>query len=105
MKTQLILIARYARLWRIEESFRINKHTLKMRPIFHFKPERIQAHIAICYMAFSVLRHMEYQVSLTQKLSVNRIIQTLMSVQASIYRHERTRDQYRVPSAFSLEAP
>ena len=98
------LIARYARLWKIEESFRINKHTLKMRPIFHFKPERIQAHIAICYMAFSVLRHMEYQVSLTQKLSVNRIIQTLMSVQASIYRHKRTRDRYRVPSAFSLEA-
>lgn len=98
------LIARYARLWRIEESFRINKHTLKMRPIFHFKPERIQAHIAICYMAFSVLRHMEYQISLTQKLSVTRIIETLMDVQASIYIHKRTRDRYRVPSAFSLEA-
>ena len=37
------IIARYARLWKIEESFRINKHNLQMRPIFHYKPERIQA--------------------------------------------------------------
>ena len=29
------LISRYARLWIIEESFRVNKHTLEMRPIFH----------------------------------------------------------------------
>ncbi len=48
------LLARYARLWKIEESFRLNKHTLSMRPLFHFKKERIHAHIAICYMAFAV---------------------------------------------------
>ncbi len=48
------IISRYARLWKIEESFRLNKHTLSMRPIFHFKT-RIHAHIAICYMAFAVL--------------------------------------------------
>ncbi|NDH09794.1 MAG: IS1634 family transposase [Gammaproteobacteria bacterium] len=55
--THATIISRYARLWKIEESFRLNKCTLSMRPIFHFKTERIHAHIAICYMAFSVLRH------------------------------------------------
>lgn len=98
------LLGRYRRLWRIEESFRINKHTLKMRPIFHFKPERIQTHIAICYMAFSVLRHVEYRVNLTKKVTVNRILETLMDVQASILIHRNTKDRYRMPSRFSHDA-
>jgi len=95
------LIARYARLWIIEESFRINKHLLKMRPIFHWKPERIHAHIAICYMAFTLLRHLQYRVALTQKISPEIIIEELMQVQASIHIHKRTKDLYRVPGNFS----
>jgi transposase len=98
------LITRYAQLWKIEESFRINKHTLKMRPIFHFKPERIHAHIAICYMAFSVLRHLEYQVNLTQKISRDTILDTLFNVQASIHIHKKTKDLYRLPGYFSNDA-
>lgn len=98
------IISKYANLWKIEESFRINKHTLKMRPIFHWKPDRIHSHIAICYMTFSVLRHLQYRVNLTQKISVDRIIETLNDVQASIYRHKRTGDRYRVPGFFSNNA-
>lgn len=63
------LLMRYGRLWKIEESFRINKNTLSMRPIFHFKTERIHAHIALCYMAFAILRHMEYVVGLTKNIT------------------------------------
>jgi transposase len=98
------VISRYSRLWKIEESFRINKHTLSMRPIFHFKPERIKAHIAICYMAFSVLRNMEYKVKLTQKISPERMIDELVNVQASLYRHTPTNRLYRMPGAFSNDA-
>lgn len=98
------LIARYARLWVIEESFRINKHTLQMRPIFHWVPPRIHAHIAICYMNFSVLKHLQYRVNLTQKISVNEILDELLNVQASIYVHKKTKDKYRVPGHFSNEA-
>jgi hypothetical protein len=98
------LIARYAKLWKIEESFRINKHTLQMRPIFHFKPERIHAHIAICYMAFSVLRHLEYRVNLTQKISVHSILEELLNVQASIHLHKKTFDRYRLPGYFTNQA-
>ena len=77
------ILAKYGRLWKIEESFRINKHTLSMRPIYHFKPERIKAHIALCFMAFSVLRHMEYRIKLTQKISLESMLDELMHVQAS----------------------
>jgi transposase len=90
-------LARYARLLKIEESFRINKHTLSMRPIYHFKPERIKAHIALCFMAFSVLRHMEYHIKLTQKLSLEVMLDELTHVQASFYRHLPTGKIYRIP--------
>lgn len=98
------LIARYARLWVIEESFRINKHQLKMRPIFHWKSERIHAHIAICYMAFSIVRHLQYRVNLMQKVSVDCIIDELLNVQASIYKHKKNGDLYRIPGSFSNNA-
>lgn len=98
------IIARYCGLWKIEESFRINKHTLRMRPVFHFKPERIKAHIAICYMAFSTLRNLEYQVSLRQKVSVEKILHELFNVQSSIHMHKITKDLYRVPGVFSNTA-
>jgi transposase len=98
------ILSRYARLWKIEESFRLNKCTLSMRPIFHFKTERIHAHIAICYMAFAVLRHMEYIVNLTQKISPQFILEELMEVQSSILKDTLTGKQYRMPSRFSHTA-
>ena len=98
------LIMRYGRLWKIEESFRMNKHTLSMRPIYHFKPERIKAHIALCYMAFTVLRHMEYRVRLTQKISPEVMIDELLNVQASLYRHMPTGRLYRMPGKFTHHA-
>jgi transposase len=98
------LIARYARLWVIEESFRINKHTLEMRPIFHWVPPRIHAHIAICYMTFSVLKQLQYRVNLTQKISINEILDELLNVQASIHIHKKTKDKYRLPGYFSNKA-
>lgn len=99
-----VILGRYARLWVIEDSFRVNKHTLAMRPIFHYKPERIKAHIALCYMAFATLRRLQYQVNLMQKISVHQIIEELASVQASIYVHKKSKDRYRVPGAFSQTA-
>jgi transposase len=98
------VLQHYARLWIIEESFRINKHTLAMRPIYHFKKERIEAHIALCYMAFSLLRHLQYHVNLTQKISPASIIDELLAVQSSIYVHTTTFHKYRVPGLFSNNA-
>ena len=53
------LLNMYCSLWKIEELFRINEHTLKMRPIYHRLSRRIRAHILICFLAYTVLRHTE----------------------------------------------
>ena len=49
-------IAKYRELWQIEDCFRTTKHDLKIRPMYHWKDRRIEAHLMICFMAFSRLR-------------------------------------------------
>jgi transposase len=99
------LLTRYRRLWVIEESFRTLKHGLAVRPIYHFKPERIQAHIGLCYLAFALTRHAQQRIKLAQSaMSLQRIRAALHGVQASIVQHKTTQAKYRMPSAFSHEA-
>lgn len=99
------LLARYRLLWVIEESFRTIKHSLAVRPIYHFKPERIQAHIGICYLAFALARHAQQRIKLAQQaMSVERIRAALHGVQASILEHTKTHAKYRMPSVFSQDA-
>jgi transposase len=50
----------YHTLWKIEESFRIMKSTLEIRPIFHWTPERIRGHFLICFLAFMLERRLEF---------------------------------------------
>ena len=55
------ILAAYHGLWQIEQTFRITKTNLAIRPVFHYSPERIQAHILICYMALSLMRTIEFK--------------------------------------------
>ncbi|MFV1969105.1 MAG: IS1634 family transposase, partial [Pirellulaceae bacterium] len=40
-------IEQYRKLWQIEDCFRVAKHDLRIRPIFHWTPARVRAHILI----------------------------------------------------------
>jgi transposase len=104
-KSSSEIITKYRNLWRIEEAFRINKHNLKMRPIYHWNSKRIHAHIAICYMAFAILKLIQYKVALTQpRYSIANIMETMISVQSSIHVHKKTKDKYKIPGNMSHEA-
>ncbi len=94
------LFARYRELWRVEESFRITKHDLKVRPVFHWKPDRVKAHIAIAYMAFACVRHLAYRIALRQgeRMSPERIRTALAARQCSIVRDMRSKRRYALPS-------
>jgi len=54
-----LVIERYHELYKIEQAFRISKHDLKTRPIFHFKEGSIRFHILICFMALAVSKYIE----------------------------------------------
>lgn len=56
------VIARYTNLYRVEQSFRMSKSDLRIRPTFHYKQERIVTHVVICMLALSILRMLEQEV-------------------------------------------
>ena len=39
----------YIQLWEVEAAFRIYKSKLSIRPIWHHKEKRVQAHILVCF--------------------------------------------------------
>lgn len=44
----------YIQLTEAETAFRIHKSDLQLRPIWHQKKERVQAHILVCFLAFVI---------------------------------------------------
>jgi len=53
------VIENYRNLWFIERAFRLNKSDLEVRPIYHRLHNRIEAHICICFTAYSIMLEME----------------------------------------------
>jgi len=99
------LIHQYTNLWQVEESFRITKHDLKIRPIYHWKSSRVKAHLAISFMAYALVRHLEYRVRLQyKKLSPQKIRNILLSIQSSILYDTATDRKFSMPSKVSQDA-
>ena len=59
------IISRYHDLYKIEQAFRVSKHDLQTRPVFHFREEPIQLHILICFMALVVSKHIEIKAGIS----------------------------------------
>ena len=49
----------YIQLWEVEAAFRIHKTELSIRPIWHQKQERVQAHILVCFLAYVLWKTLE----------------------------------------------
>jgi hypothetical protein len=55
------VIDAYHRLWRIEKAFRMSKHDLQARPIYHHTRDSIEAHLTIVFAAMAVSHFIEAQ--------------------------------------------
>jgi len=70
------IIENYNNLWKIEKAFRITKNEIKVRPVFHYKQRRIEAHISIAFVAYKVYKELERQLlEKGSKLSPQRAIE------------------------------
>jgi transposase len=99
------VLSRYNELWNVEAAFRVTKHDLKVRPVYHWKPRRVRAHIAICFAAYALVKHLEYRVGLQyKKLSIEKIRYALMKVQTSILFDKEKRIRYGLPSFMKKDA-
>lgn len=81
------VINNYSHLWKIEKAFRVSKHDLKIRPIFHRLQRRIEAHITINFVAYKIYKELERQLYQKKvKISCDQAIEiakTIYSVNIS----------------------
>ena len=81
------VIENYQHLWSIEKAFRISKNEIKIRPIYHYKNERIQAHICLSFVAYKVYKEMERQlkekkatISVDKAIEIAKTIYTIKAI-------------------------
>jgi transposase len=81
------IVKAYKNLSNIENSFRVQKLYLKLRPVFLSREERIKAHILISYLSLLMLRILERKI-LKDQFSLEEIIDSLREYEcASIYQN------------------
>jgi len=87
-----LVIGAYHRLFQIEKSFRMSKHDLQARPIYHHKRDSIEAHLTIVFAALAVSRWIEE----TTGWSIRRFVKTArryQNVQIQVGDHVITADR------------
>jgi len=72
------IIETYRGLWMIEDTFKISKSLLKVRPLYVYQREHIDGHFLACYIALTLVRLLELR--LGGAFSVERIVETLRAV-------------------------
>lgn len=75
------IIENYGHLWQIEKAFRIAKHDLHIRPVYHRLQRRIEAHICISFVAYKVYKELERQLRIKNVgLSPEKVIEIAESI-------------------------
>ena len=71
------VVSSYHELWHVEQSFRMSKHDLRARPIFHHQREAIEAHLTVVMAALAVARYLQEATG----ISIARIVRELRGLQ------------------------
>src|SRR6266496_3089141 len=75
----------YIQLTEAEAAFRIHKDQLNLRPIWHQRAERVQAHILVCFLAFVLWKSLEMWQS---RAGLGNSPRTVLEELARIQSHE-----------------
>ena len=54
-----VVIETYGHLWQIERAFRISKTDLRIRPMYHYRRRRIEAHVLVAFVAYTIYKELE----------------------------------------------
>ena len=53
------IMENYGQLWQIERAFRISKTDLRIRPMYHRRRRRIEAHVLVAFVAYTIYKELE----------------------------------------------
>lgn len=92
------VVAHYHALFEVEASFRLTKHDLAARPMFHRTQTMIDAHLNVVFCALAIARHLQT----TTGYSLRKIRDILHPLTDGILEHHGQR--INVPAAMTPEA-
>lgn len=80
------VVENYQQLWHVEKAFRISKTDLRIRPVYHRIKRRIEAHICICFTAYTVYKELERLLNKNNiKLSPKKAIDEIKEIRQLRY--------------------
>ena len=71
------VVSSYHELWHVEQSFRMSKHDLRARPVFHHTRDAIEAHLTVVMASLAVARYLQDATG----ISIKRVIRALKPLQ------------------------
>ena len=75
------ILENYGHLWQIEKAFRVAKNELRIRPVFHYKRRRIEAHICLNFVAYKVYKELERRLKeMKAGVSPETVIEILQNI-------------------------
>lgn len=85
----------YKHLYKIEHSFRTFKSHLETRPMFHWTDTRIEGHICLCYIAFTLQNYILQKLnSKTKQITEKTLRETLDKMQLSLLEVDKQDELY-----------
>ena len=91
------IVEQYGHLWQIEKAFRISKTDLRVRPIYHRKKIRIEAHLTIAFVAYAIWKELERHLARAQlTMTPKRAAELTQNMYAIDYVLPHARSSHRV---------
>ena len=75
------VVAHYKNLLEVEDAFCHLKDYLRVRPVFHYRPDRVRNHVRICFLAYWLSAKLEAQWRLKgQTIEVPNLLRQLQTI-------------------------
>lgn len=83
------ILEQYKQLYKIEHTFRTFKSHLDTRPMFHWNDKRIEGHICMCYIAYTLLNNTLLKLNqINKEFTETNLRKILDKMQLSLIEHE-----------------
>lgn len=87
------VVASYRQLIEVERAFRVLKSVLELRPIYHHRDRRVEAHVFVCFLAFLIAKLIEQRL---RRAGLSHSIQHALEVLGRLKAVEHTWEQEAV---------
>jgi transposase len=100
----------YKQLLEVERAFRTLKTTLKLRPVYHSKDERVRSHVLLCWLSLLLVRIVEVETGQSWP-EIRRVMQQqnlvdLCGINGRVLQHtEPTSQQRNILNKLNMKPP